>query len=185
MWLMIVNAKVTITALHKQIQIFCFCTLCRFFSLGGRLSRIIFMALRGGSLKYGGSPSTISMTMTPRDQISTWAQQDEVVNKKKSLLIFTCWITTKIWLKTMCYLWSVRQSRYELWCHPVWCSNQRLPSLYFLWHLGTETKVWQLHLETEWGRQKEITRKLSGAGKSDYFSQKVHNIVCFTSHLCI
>lgn len=26
-------------------------TLCRFFSRGGRLSRIIFMALRGGSLK--------------------------------------------------------------------------------------------------------------------------------------
>lgn len=26
-------------------------TLCRFFSRGGRLSRIIFIALRGGSLK--------------------------------------------------------------------------------------------------------------------------------------
>lgn len=26
-------------------------TLCRFFSRGGRLSRIIFMAFRGGSLK--------------------------------------------------------------------------------------------------------------------------------------
>lgn len=48
-------------------------TLCRFFSLGGRLSRIIFMALSGGSLKYGGSPSTISMTMMPRDQMSTCA----------------------------------------------------------------------------------------------------------------
>lgn len=46
-------------------------TLCRFFSLGGELSRIIFMALSGGSLKYGGSPSTISMTMMPRDQMST------------------------------------------------------------------------------------------------------------------
>lgn len=46
-------------------------TLCTFFSLGGRLSRIIFMAFNGGSLKYGGSPSTISITITPRDQIST------------------------------------------------------------------------------------------------------------------
>lgn len=46
-------------------------TLCRFFSRGGRLSRIIFMAFRGGSLKYGGSPSTISITITPSDQMST------------------------------------------------------------------------------------------------------------------
>lgn len=51
-------------------------TLCRFFSLGGRLSRIIFMALSGGSLKYGGSPSTISITMMPRDQISTCRHVD-------------------------------------------------------------------------------------------------------------
>jgi len=61
----------------------CACTLCRFFSLGGRLSRIIFMALSGGSLKYGGSPSTISITMIPRDQISTWRQRGEAVNKRK------------------------------------------------------------------------------------------------------
>lgn len=50
---------------------FCGSTLCRFFSFGGKLSRIIFMALSGGSLKYGGSPSTISMTMIPSDQMST------------------------------------------------------------------------------------------------------------------
>lgn len=33
------------------------------------------MAFRGGSLKYGGSPSTISITITPRDQISTCVQR--------------------------------------------------------------------------------------------------------------
>lgn len=46
-------------------------TFCTFFSLGGKLSLIIFIAFSGGSLKYGGSPSTISITMIPRDQIST------------------------------------------------------------------------------------------------------------------
>lgn len=68
---------------------FCLCTLCRFFSLGGRLSRIIFMALSGGSLKYGGSPSTISMTMIPSDQISTWTQQEETVNEQKSIFRYS------------------------------------------------------------------------------------------------
>lgn len=62
----------------------CHCTLCRFFSFGGRLSRIIFMALSGGSLKYGGSPSTISMTMIPRDQISTWTERDETTSQSTS-----------------------------------------------------------------------------------------------------
>lgn len=47
------------------------------------------------------------------------------------------------------YLGPIRQSGYELWRHPVWRSNQRLPSLHFLRHLCTETKVWQLHLETD------------------------------------
>ena len=35
------------------------------------MSLILLMACSGGSLKKGGSPSTISMTMIPRDQMST------------------------------------------------------------------------------------------------------------------
>lgn len=52
---------------------FCSCgeTLCRFFRFGGLVSRIRRIACSGGSLKNGGSPSTISMTMMPSDQIST------------------------------------------------------------------------------------------------------------------
>ena len=33
------------------------------------------MACRGGSLKNGGSPSTISITMIPKDQMSTWNEK--------------------------------------------------------------------------------------------------------------
>lgn len=58
-------------------------------------------------------------------------------------------ITVKSGGKREYYLWSIRQPGYELWCHPVWCSNQRLSPLHLLRHLGTETKVRQLHLETE------------------------------------
>ena len=36
-----------------------------FLSFGGGMSRIRRMAWSGGSLKKGGSPSTISMTMIP------------------------------------------------------------------------------------------------------------------------
>lgn len=46
-------------------------TLWMFFTLGGASSLSFFMALTGVSLKYGGSPSTISTTMMPRDQMST------------------------------------------------------------------------------------------------------------------
>ena len=42
-----------------------------FLSLGGGISRILLIAWRGGSLKNGGSPSTISITMMPKDQTST------------------------------------------------------------------------------------------------------------------
>lgn len=46
-------------------------TLCAFFRFGGCMSRMRRIACSGGSLKNGGSPSTISMTMMPSDQIST------------------------------------------------------------------------------------------------------------------
>ena len=36
------------------------------------MSRMRLIAWSGGSLKNGGSPSTISITMMPRDQISTY-----------------------------------------------------------------------------------------------------------------
>ena len=41
-------------------------TFCEFFSLGGGMSRILRMACRGGSLKNGGSPSTISIIIIPK-----------------------------------------------------------------------------------------------------------------------
>ena len=40
-------------------------TLLVFFSFGGGMSRIRRIACSGGSLKKGGSPSTISITMIP------------------------------------------------------------------------------------------------------------------------
>lgn len=46
-------------------------TLWMFFTLGAASSLSFFMAVMGVSLKYGGSPSTISTTMMPRDQMST------------------------------------------------------------------------------------------------------------------
>lgn len=57
-------------------------TLCDSFSRGGRLSRILLMACSGGSLKYGGSPSTISITMIPKDQISTCAHNRHFIIRR-------------------------------------------------------------------------------------------------------
>ena len=45
-------------------------------SRGGRVSRrIYFIARSGRLLKKGGSPSTISITIMPRDQMSTWRER--------------------------------------------------------------------------------------------------------------
>lgn len=50
----------------------CVClTRWTFLTLGAVSSRSFFIAVMGVSLKYGGSPSTISTTMIPRDQMST------------------------------------------------------------------------------------------------------------------
>ena len=50
----------------------CVClTLWMFFTLGAASSLSFFIAVMGVSLKYGGSLSTISTTMMPRDQMST------------------------------------------------------------------------------------------------------------------
>jgi len=73
------------------------------------------------------------------------------------------------WGKWAQYLRSIRQPGYELWCHPVGGSHQRLPSLYFLRHLGTEPKVWQLHLEAE--RQEAMDDK-EKRSKCHHFSHK-------------
>lgn len=40
-------------------------TLFVFFNLGGSISLIRLIACKGGSLKKGGSPSTISITIIP------------------------------------------------------------------------------------------------------------------------
>ena len=47
-------------------------TRCVFLSFGGGMSRMRLIACSGGSLKNGGSPSTISITMMPSDQMSTY-----------------------------------------------------------------------------------------------------------------
>lgn len=46
-------------------------TLCEFFNFGGGISLMRRMACKGGSLKKGGSPSTISIIIIPNDQMST------------------------------------------------------------------------------------------------------------------
>jgi hypothetical protein len=43
-----------------------FLTFCGFLSFGGGISLILLIACSGGSLKKGGSPSTISMIMIPK-----------------------------------------------------------------------------------------------------------------------
>ena len=50
-------------------------TLCVLFNFGGGISLMRLMACKGGSLKNGGSPSTISITMIPKDQMSTWDEK--------------------------------------------------------------------------------------------------------------
>ncbi len=118
------------------------CTLWRFLSLGGKLSLIIFMALSGGSLKYGGSPSTISMTMMPSDQISTC---------RNSLKCVSCSAVrsnaTYVIKGDVTCLWSIWESWDELRGHPIGSSYKRLPALHLFWDLGTKAKVWQLHLQ--------------------------------------
>jgi len=47
-------------------------TLCVFLSRGGGMSRTRLIAWSGGSLKNGGSPSTISISIIPIDHTSTW-----------------------------------------------------------------------------------------------------------------
>ena len=85
-------------------------------------------------------------------------------------------------LKEECeyYLRSIRQSGYELWCHPVRCSNQRLPSLHFLRHLSTETKVWQLHLEAD----KEIKRGNINVKITESAQQSDHEVF-YVTFICV
>lgn len=58
------------------------------------------------------------------------------------------------------YLWPVRESRYELWGHPVRRSHQRLPSLHLFRNLGAEAKVGQLHLETNGEKGQQVNKAL-------------------------
>lgn len=70
------------TCASKQLKIISrsILTLLGFFSLGGGMSRILLIAWRGGSLKNGGSPSIISITIIPRDHMSTY--KDHPVENK-------------------------------------------------------------------------------------------------------
>lgn len=72
------------------------------------------------------------------------------------------------------HLWPIRQSWDELRSHPVWRSNQRLPFLHFLRHLGTEAKVWQFHLWTRTNHFK-IMSSLLIHNNDDYF---IHALLC-------
>lgn len=56
---------------HVSMSV-CFHTWLTFRTVGASSSLSLFIAATGVSLKYGGSPSTISTTMIPIDQISTW-----------------------------------------------------------------------------------------------------------------
>lgn len=53
------------TKSHILYEYFCL------FNLYGSFVEIKYIALRGGSLKYGGSPSTSSIKITPTDHTST------------------------------------------------------------------------------------------------------------------
>lgn len=118
-------------------------TLWRFLSLGGKLSRIIFIAFRGGSLKYGGSPSTISITIMPRDQISTCGSSFVCISCSAVSSNPTMWTVKG---NGTC-LWSIWESWDELRGHPIGRSYKRLSALHLFRDLGTKAKVWQLHLQ--------------------------------------
>ena len=49
------------------------------------MSRMRLMACNGGSLKKGGSPSTISITIIPTDQISAFEKK---ISKRMKVDIF-------------------------------------------------------------------------------------------------
>lgn len=70
----------TCASKHLKIVSRSILTLLGFFSLGGGMSRILLIAWRGGSLKNGGSPSIISITIIPRDHMSTY--KDHPVENK-------------------------------------------------------------------------------------------------------
>lgn len=57
----------------KLCESVCSRTWLTFRTLGADSSLSLFIAATGVSLKYGGSPSTISTTMIPIDQTSTWS----------------------------------------------------------------------------------------------------------------
>lgn len=65
-------SKERICCEHNVRVSVCSHTWLTFRTVGASSSLSLFIAATGVSLKYGGSPSTISTTMIPIDQISTW-----------------------------------------------------------------------------------------------------------------
>lgn len=68
----------------------CFHTWLTFRTVGASSSLSLFIAATGVSLKYGGSPSTISTTIIPIDQISTWCIIIQL-NYAADLICCHCW----------------------------------------------------------------------------------------------
>ena len=91
-------------------------TLSRCFGEGGTRSRIHVIASVAGRLKYGGCPSNISITIIPRDQISTC-----IMKHMQSWQLYDT--------KYHTYLSSIRLFGYDLRSHPIWCPNKRDPFL--------------------------------------------------------
>ena len=93
-WLIIINRwrGSTVSRLIKRLvrsTIDEFRTLVALRSLGGGMSRILLIACSGGSLKKGGSPSTISITMMPKGSFATTPKRTWKETKNMNELIST------------------------------------------------------------------------------------------------
>lgn len=123
-----------------------------FRTVGAGSSRSLFIAATGVSLKYGGSPSTISTTMIPIDQISTWCIniQSKLGRKSHSMLCYTendrCCFSARLCLNVPHHLGAIWWFGDDFRSHPIGCSHQRLPFRDVLADLSTEAKVWELDL---------------------------------------
>ena len=75
-------------------------TLVASFNCGGSWSRNFVIAFSGVSLKKGGSPSTISMTIIPKDQISTCNRGTITLFLKYKIIQCFSYNSTLILIKT-------------------------------------------------------------------------------------
>lgn len=138
---------------------FIFHTWLTFRTLGAGSSLSLFMAATGVSLKYGGSPSTISTTIIPIDQTSTWIPTKTLsyaTTYKHS--VDTAWVRSPLLTSTRAlkagppYLSAIWRFGNDLGSHPIGRPDQRLPLRDVFTDLSAETKVRKLDL---WGSTQE------------------------------